>query len=553
MLSRGIGFGWLRRNILPAIILGVALTVSSWVVEQPPYCPSVTPIWNRDPCLVMLRDRGFPLTWIVESGPWPPSPTWSLAQISSSVDFAGLGSDLALWTWLWFVGILAMKSKQRNFEPFKLRSLQSVCLFLGIASFAVGLLVAQFVAGAIPFTGLRGLLQADYESQFSASLLGYSFAVLGVGIAFAGYQRSRVAVWLSYLAAGFLATLATMVIPSLFQIASLGPNEYATYGFPLGWLLLVVSSGFTTLRSWAFQFDVMFWSLMFAALAAFVYNLRNLRTVRKISISNSIFWLGSSVLIGGLITLASFFVWRGIECNDTPSCAFPTLGRGFPVAWTRTFNIPPQLGSYFAGGTEILYPALVFDFVAWSWLIAVISLISRQETSRRNRFQPLGSTMAPGLATMIVGFLLALAYAQPKADYFLPFESSLPTLGFSVMTFGIAALIVTYERSKCGNWITYACAGVLITLATLTIQRSIPNGFRGWTEYGFPFSWLTTIRPTGPGGLDFLALSTVIKWAFIVDAVFWSSICFVALALLLAARSNRCITHVLPSRLKRSA
>lgn len=217
-------------------------------------------------------------------------------------------------------------------------------------------------------------------------------------------------------------------------------------------------------------------------------------------------------------------------CSDTLKCAFATVGRGFPVTWVRAFNLP-DIAPYHGGvETQILYAGLAFDLVVWSWFSFVVILLTRvqrDESGRPHSFRHLLPGLVLSLTTIVVGLIVAVIVAPPRSDYIPVNPHSLPFLGYSIMVFGTALLIVSFRKGRPPKWMLWLCIGMLITLATVLIPQlpSAQPQAADLTLHGFPFVWLTLGTSTALRSEDFLAyLSFVTEWAFILDALIWSSI-----------------------------
>jgi hypothetical protein len=429
--------------------------------------------------------------------------------------------------------MLVVRPTDEKVEAGASRNRQLVGVTVGLVAFVIGLVVALLVGGSLPITTW---LKADFEAQLSLSLLSYSVMVLGVGIAFASYRRSRAAAWLSCLVAGYLITSATMLAPSWFEVLPF-PGQYAEYGWPLGWMI-VLPHGMFTVESWAFTLDVLIWSSIITAIAILISTSRSEGAIVG---SRLAFRVLLSIILGGLLTFSSWLVWRGLMCGDALLCGFPTLGRGFPLPWMREFSlprIPPYLGGV---ETQVLYSNLAFDLAVWSWFSFVAILVGA--TQRHERVErPISSRswilgILPGLITVVAGLIVALVVSPPPSDYPLTSLHSLPTLGYAIMALGLAMVIVTYRKAGPFQWTTYLSAGTLITLATSFIQQSVVLPSVGnFAEHGFPLAWLTI---AGVGRLhteQLLTLSSVTEWAFVMDVLIWGSILAVPLVMVSASR-----------------
>ena len=511
-------------NVFFAVLLGVALTVASWVVVGVPTCAQTPTL--RTPCTSVSLDRGFPKPWIAERGipfgfPQPPTP------IFWSVDYAGLGIDLAVWSWLSLVGMLVVNPRSEKSKGSANWYLRPVGVPIGLGCVVLGLIVAWLLAGSLRIGAFLG---GDYLSQASSSLLSYCVMVLGVGIAFASFRRSRAALWLSCLVAGFLITFATMLIPSWFEFLSLyvlAPTQgYAGFGLPISWMI-VIQNGPSGVETWAFMIDSLIWSSIVAALVVLI---PDQRSKRQIAGSKLAFPVMTSIILGALLTLSSWLVWIGLACSDTLKCGFPTVGRGFPVPWIRAFNLP-NIAPYHGGvDTQILYAGLAFDLVVWSWFSFVAIRLTgtqKDESDRPRSFRLLLPGALPTITTMVVGLIIALIVEPPRSDYIPVNSHSLPFLGYSIMVLGTASLIVTFQKGRLPNWILWLSLGVLIAVATFLIEQlPIPRSqIADFSQRGFPFVWLTLGTSTVLRSEDFLAyLSFVTEWAFILDVLIWSSI-----------------------------
>lgn len=371
-------------SVFIAALLGVALTGASLVVIGLPTCSAQT-LTLRTPCTSVSRDRGFPKPWIGEHG-IPAGPPQPPSAIYWSVNYAGLGIDLAVWSWLSLVAILLVKPKRENGDRSVPWGLRSVGVLIGLGSVMLGLIVAWLLAGSLR---IGVLLAGDLLSQSSLSLLSYCVMVLGVGITFVSYRRSRDAVWLSCLVTGFLITFATMLIPSWFEFLSLyvvAPTQgYAGFGLPISWMIVIQNEP-SGLETWAFMIDSLIWSSIVASLVVLISDLRSKRHIASSKLASRVM---PSIMVGALLTLSSWLVWMGLACSDTLKCAFPTVGRGLPVPWIRAFNlpdIPPYHGGF---ETQILYAGLAFDLFVWSWFpFVAILLTGSQKTERATSRAP---------------------------------------------------------------------------------------------------------------------------------------------------------------------
>ncbi len=532
-----------RSNLLLSVffaaLLGVALTVASWVVIGLPTCSAQTPTL-RTPCTSVSRDRGFPKPWIGELGipagpPQPPSP------ISWSVDRAGLAIDLAVWSWLSLVAILVVKPKRENANATVRRDLRSVGVLVGLGSVMLGLIVAWLLAGSLRIGVLLG---GDYLSQSSLSLLSYCVMLLGVGIAFASYRRSRDAVWLSCLVTGFLITFATMLIPSWFEFLSLyvvaPTQDYAGFGLPISWMI-VVQNGPSLVEAFAFVIDSLIWSSIVALIVVLISALRSKRHISSSKLASQVI---PSIMVGALLTLSSWLVWMGLACSDTLKCAFPTVGRGFPVPWIRAFNLP-DIPPYQAGfEIQILYAGLALDLFVWSWFSFVTILLTgprKVESAKPRLLRHLLPGLLLSLTSIVVGLIVAFIVAPPRSDYIPVNPHSLPLLGYSIVSFGTALLIVTFQKGRLPHRFSWLSLGVLITLATFLIEElpAAQGQIADLAQHGFPFVWLTIGTSTVLRTEDFLAyFSFVTEWAFILDTIVWGSI-VVAGLLVKSALQNR--------------
>jgi hypothetical protein len=524
-LHRGSGQSALLLSVFFAVLLGAALTVASWVVIGLPTCSEQTSTL-RAPCTSVSLARGFPQPWIVEHG-IPAGPSQPSGPIYWLVEYVGLGIDLAVWSWLSLVAVLVVKRKgEEGNAPIPL-DLPSVGVLIGLGSVMVGLILAWLVAGSLRIGTLLG---GDYVSRSSLSLLSYCVMVLGVGITLASHRRSRAAVWLSCLAAGFLITFATMFIPSWFEFLSLyvlAPTQgYAGFGLPISWMI-VVQNGPSGVEAWAFVIDALIWASIVASLVVLISALQSNLQIASASIAT---WVAASMVVGVLLTMSSWFVWMGLSCGDTLKCAFPTVGRGFPIPWIRVFNLP-DIAPYHGGfESQILYGGLVFDLLVWSWFSFVTILptgLRKVEIAKPHSLRHLLPDLLPSLSAILVGLIVVSIVAPPRSGFIPVNPHSLPFLGFSITVFGTALLMVTFRNGRLPNWMSWLSLAVLITLATFPIGQlpTVQPQIADLTQHGFPFVWLTIGTSTVLRTEDFLAyLSFVTEWAFILDVLVWSSI-----------------------------
>jgi hypothetical protein len=568
------------RVFFSAVILGGVLTISSWVVVQFPnaYATCLSQVSTSGVyCELFTRGRGFPLQWIGEYGMLVNYPEGVFSRFSSLpsqiptgiywlIDPAGLAVDLALWIWLSFALILLLTKPVGKTERLASRKRGRIGILIGLASMGLGLMVALFWAGSISLSLCFEITceYIAYPAQLWLSLFAYFVMVAGLGMVTAGYCRSAAVVWLECLAAGTLIALSSGFVAPLvevpFPIGGPIPPQYMEQGLPLAWITIEKITTQTTTQFsqtifsilvWSFVVDVILWS---STVAAFLMLIFELKRRRRLAVSSKIvrnFLL--AIFFGGLLTLSSWIVWRGLYCADTLLCAFVTVGRGFPLPWIREFGLPNV--SPYHGGIEIqlIPPGLVIDLVAWVWL----SFVGLQICSGRvigNRRGLVSSKLRfgeflLGLVAIPVGLIVGLVVWPPFGSGDIPNELyALSILGYSVLILGVATLVAVYKRTRPALWLTLLLAGTLIAMATGFVQspQSWSSGpYQGMpvgdlTKYGLPFSWLASYRPVVLQVEPFL-LYLVTDWAFWLDELFWSSV-LACLALIASARvrgSNR--------------
>ena len=252
------GRRWLRGIF--SVFLGGVFTLSTWLVVRPLPCVDVFS------CPFAILERGFPLPWMIQHGVSRIFPFHE--GVMTRIDYGGLASDLAVWSWLSFAGlVLGSKRRPDKAESLTPRALRFVGMVLGLATIVAGLAVSLVVA--------RLFLEYFPPAVFSLSLLGYLVAILGAGAASAAYRRSQATHWLVCLAVGTLITLADTVITLADTITSfvtyligastglaiVTPN--GSYGFPFPLLTVEIPAGLppsVDVAWWAFVMDVLIWS-----------------------------------------------------------------------------------------------------------------------------------------------------------------------------------------------------------------------------------------------------------------------------------------------------
>lgn len=91
-----------------ALLLGAALALSSWVVVNELACLDV------NSCPFATLQRG-PLAVDERARCLPHTRTFPFAQgVATSVDYGGLASDMAVWSWLSFAGLLLASKRKRG-------------------------------------------------------------------------------------------------------------------------------------------------------------------------------------------------------------------------------------------------------------------------------------------------------------------------------------------------------------------------------------------------------------------------------------------------------
>lgn len=198
MPRRGRRVGLLRKAIF-AILLGAAFTILSLIVLPPAYC------YQGLLCPFLIRDRGFPLTWLSEYGipisiplihPYAGGVEWR-------VDFRGLVSDLAVWSWFSFTGLLMAEEANRKRVTSPLSKHEHLFgVVLGIATALTGLTGAFIVA----------LPEGNFFAFFSFSLIGYFVLILGIVATIASYMKSKGTIWIVCFEIGVLVTYATSFV-----------------------------------------------------------------------------------------------------------------------------------------------------------------------------------------------------------------------------------------------------------------------------------------------------------------------------------------------------
>jgi hypothetical protein len=263
-----------------------------------------------------------------------------------------------------------------------------------------------------------------------------------------------------------------------------------------------------------------------------------------------------ALILGAALTLSSWIVAQAMPCLDVKSCAFVTLGRGFPLPWSSEHvlpNIPPYHGGI---ETQLDFGGLGFDLAVWCWLSFVGLLLGAQ--ARRERVESLTPTglwfaaVLLGVALVGVGLFVALVIppvktaqlALEKIEYVSPVVFSLSRLGFSATVLGVLTAVSGYRKSITTPWLASVAAGLLITFATALVPQLIgPPNLPVSTScynltctvtptYGFPLGWFTAERTLilQPEYFD------ITEWPFLIDALVWSSI---SAALLILVSSTR--------------
>lgn len=292
-------------NVTVALILGTALTLSSWIVAQAmTSCPDV------NSCAFLTLGRGFPLPWLSEHV-LPNIPPYH-GGIETQLDFGGLGFDLAVWCWLSFVGLLlGAQARRERVESLTPTGLWFATVLLGVALVGVGL----FVAFVIPpvRTAQLALEKIEYVPPvvFSLSRLGFSATVLGVLTAVSGYRKSITTPWLASVAAGLLITFATALVPQLIGPPSLRVSTSCyngtctvtpSYGFPLGWFTaertLILQPEYFDITEWPFLIDALVWSSI-SAVVLILASAARVRTKQKVAIVV----LGAVLILCGLVIM----------------------------------------------------------------------------------------------------------------------------------------------------------------------------------------------------------------------------------------------------------
>ena len=264
-----------------ALLLGAALTLSSWIVAQ-----AITSCPDVKSCAFVTLGRGFPLPWLSEHV-LPNIPPYH-GGIETQLDFGGLGFDLAVWCWLSFVGLLlASQARRESVENLTPTGLWFAAVLLGVALIGVGLFVALVIPAVK--TAQLALQKIEYVSPvvFSLSRLGFSATVLGVLTAVSGYRKSITTPWLASVAAGLLLTFATALVPQLIGPPNLPVSTSCynltcmvtpTYGFPLGWFTaertLILQPEYFDITEWPFLIDALVWTSISAALLILVSSTR---------------------------------------------------------------------------------------------------------------------------------------------------------------------------------------------------------------------------------------------------------------------------------------
>jgi len=261
-------------DVVFALLLGTALTLSSWIVWQGVICGDALL------CGFPTLGRGFPLPWIREFAT-PNIPPYH-GTIERLVNFENLAFDLAAWSWLSFVALLlSSKETRQGAEELFSSRLRFLGFSVGAVTILVGFIVALFV---VP----PQQREFSLPELYPLSILGYSVAIVGVGTLTASYRRSGAAAWWSSTSLGTLITLATSyVLRNLIQTGSSSSFPggsvifYAgEYGFPVGWIVVDQSASPLfryTLTGWAFIMDVLIWGSVAAAVLVLV-SLRNAKS-----------------------------------------------------------------------------------------------------------------------------------------------------------------------------------------------------------------------------------------------------------------------------------
>ena len=310
-------------NVLVALILGAALTLSSWVVAQAMPCLDVKS------CAFATLGRGFPLPWLSEHV-LPNIPPYH-GGIETQLDFGGLDFDLAVWCWLSFVGLLlAAQARRERVESLTPTGLWFAAVLLGVALVGVGL----FVALVIPpvKTAQLALEKIEYVPPviFSLSRLGFSATVIGVLTAVSGYRKSTTSPWLTSVAAGLLIAFATALVPQLIGPPSLPVSTSCynltctvtpTYGFPLGWFTaertLILQPEYFDIMEWPFLIDALVWTSISAAILILASAAR-VRTKQKAAIVA----FGAILILCGLVIMSSR-LWAAISLPLAFSIGLP--------------------------------------------------------------------------------------------------------------------------------------------------------------------------------------------------------------------------------------
>ena len=244
--------------------------MSTWLVVRPLPCVDVFS------CPFAILERGFPLPWMIQQG---VSRIFLFhGGVMTRIDYGGLASDLAVWSWLSFAGLLVgSKRRPDRADSVTPRALRFLGMALGLATVLAGLAISLVLA--------RLFLEYFPPAVFSLSLLGYLVAILGAGAASAAYRRSQATPWLVCLAVGVLITLTdtimaladtitsfvTFMIGASTGLAIVTPN--GSYGFPFPLLTVEIPAGLppaVDVAWWAFVMDVLIWSSITAAVMILV-------------------------------------------------------------------------------------------------------------------------------------------------------------------------------------------------------------------------------------------------------------------------------------------